>query len=112
MWTSSGFVTICHKRSQVLCKLYHPDKALGCPWLPLLYLQLLTVTLDDRGCHVTQAASDRATRAARERVMARIFWLSVSEDVYWFVAGGSAKPCKAVLYRAVPSNVLRVATDY
>jgi hypothetical protein len=31
VWTSSGFVTRCHKRSQVLCKLYHPDKALGCP---------------------------------------------------------------------------------
>lgn len=65
------------------------------PGLPLLHLQMLAIV-------TSQAASDRATRAARERVMARIFQLSVSEDVYiaLFVAGGSvAKPCNTMQYQ-------------
>jgi hypothetical protein len=84
------------------------------PGLPLLHLQMLAIV-------TSQAASDRATRAARERVMARIFQLSVSEDVYWFVCCWGLC-CKTMQYHAIPCNIniqawanasaLRVATYY
>ena len=69
---------LCHKMSQALAGFVQAVPPGQGPGLPLLHLQMLAIV-------TSQAASDRATRAARERVMARIFQLSVSEDVYWFV---------------------------
>ena len=78
------------------------------PGLPLLHLQMLAIV-------TSQAASDRATRAARERVMARIFQLSVSEDVYigLFVAGGSvAKPCNTMQYQYYMHGPMQVSSGW
>ena len=89
---------LCHKMSQALAGFVQAVPPGQGPGLPLLHLQMLAIV-------TSQAASDRATRAARERVMARIFQLSVSEDVYWFVCcwgallQNHAIPCNTMQYQ-------------
>ena len=84
---------LCHKMSQALAGFVQAVPPGQGPGLPLLHLQMLAIV-------TSQAASDRATRAARERVMARIFQLSVSEDVYWFVCCWGLC-CKTMQYHAI-----------